>query len=172
MTQQADLRQLVYEESVRAPVWVVLLLGLFLGGSAGLVSAVAIRSLIDKPIIEGGAAAAFYVAMIIYTLVDLLLLVNFTNLMVTVSRQSLEIRFGLFYKDIPIADVTGAEVRDYSWATYGGWGLRLALGGRRAWSMIGVPQGVLVNVGAVSYFVSTRSPEALIGAINGAKSAK
>ena len=175
MTASTDLRNLVYEENVRAPTWLILVLGLFLGGSAGVVTAVAIRSLVGEPLMEGGEAAVFYAVLAVYALLALFLLVNFTNLAVTVSTQAVEMRFGLFSKTLLTADISSAEPRKYNWAQYGGWGLRLAMGGRRAWSMPGVPRGVLTTVvepgrGQKSYFISSRDPEALAAAINSQRS--
>jgi hypothetical protein len=171
MAGSTDLRNLVYEENVRAPTWLILALGLFLGGAAGVVSAVAIRSLVGEPLMEGGEAALFYTLLTMYALLDLFLLVNFTNLAVTVSPDTVEVRFGLFSKTLQARDIRGAEPRKYSWAQYGGWGLRLAMGGRRAWSMLGVPRGVLVTVAEAggaekSYFISSRDPDSLAAAIN------
>lgn len=174
MTQTPDLRNLVYEENVRAPMWLVLTLGLFLGVAAGVVSAVAIRSLIGEPVMEGAEAAIFYVVLILYALLSLFLLVNFTNLAVTVSQEFIEFRYGIFSKKLKLSDVAEATPQKYRWSTYGGWGVRLAFGGRRAWSMIGVPMGVAVvmgdSEGGKRYFVSSRSPEALAQAINTALS--
>lgn len=166
-----DLRELKYEEAVRLPVWGIGLLGLFLGVTAGVLTGVAIRNLVgDEPLIEGVEAGVFYVSFALAVVLDVFLLLNFTHLAVTVSSQGIEARFGVFAKPFMWSQVSGAEVADYSWKRYSGWGIRYTTGGRRAWSQIGAKRGVIVDVVERSssrhYFISSKRPEELAAAIN------
>jgi hypothetical protein len=165
-----DLRQLRYEENVRVPAWVIGLLALILGLTAGAMTGVAVRNIVgDDPLITGSDAAVFYVAFGLAVLVDIFVLVNFTNLSVTVADRGFEFRYGVFGKSFPWEQIKSAEPHDYRWTTYGGWGIRWATQGRRAWSQLGAKEGVVVEVDENgkkrSYFVSSRKPQELAGAI-------
>jgi hypothetical protein len=98
-------------------------------------------------------------------------LFSFRRLHIQVSDDAIRFRFGVFGKTLPLADVQGCEPQKYRWLTYGGWGIRFALGGRKAWSMPGVPEGVEITVAEGKrvrrYFVSSRSPELLAEAVRG-----
>ena len=159
-----------YTESVRVPGWIIGLLGLVLGVTAGVMTGVAIRNMVgDEPIIEGAGAAIFYVTFAFAVLLDVFILFNFTNLALKVSSQGFEIRYGLFSKFLRWDQMKSVNEEDYRWTTYGGWGIRISTRGRRAWSQLGVKSGVVVRVdekGEVrSYFVSSRRPDELEAAL-------
>jgi hypothetical protein len=165
-----DLRELRYEENVRVRGWVIAFLGLLLGGTAGAMTGVAVRNLAgDEPIITGGEAVVFYLTFGFAVLLDVFLLVNFTNLSVTVSNSGVEAGFGVFRKRFSWDQVKSVEVQDYRWMSFGGWGIRYATRGRRAWSQMGVKTGVTfaVDEGGKdrSYFVSSRRPADLASAV-------
>lgn len=161
-----DLRQLRFDENVRAPGWIIGLLGLVLGLTAGAMTGVAVRNAVgDEPIITGSNAAVFYITFAFAILIDLFVLLNFTNLSVSVADKGFEFRYGVFGKSFRWDQVKSVQVQDYRWITYGGWGIRFATQGRRAWSQLGAKQGVVVDVdeGGKSrhYFVSSRRAEDL-----------
>jgi hypothetical protein len=135
-----------------------------LGAVLGIMTGVAVAGLM-----EGGEAVAFYIILSLVALLLLLFLVNFTNLTVGVGERELEFAFGLFRKRIRLDQVTSAAPADYRWTEYGGWGIRFALGGKRAWSVPGVKRGVLVtfaeNGKERRYFISSDRPEALSQAV-------
>jgi hypothetical protein len=172
MTSQLhDLRDLKFDEGVRVPGWVIGILGLVLGVTAGALTGVAIRNLIgDEPLISGAEAAIFYVTFALAVLLDVFILFNFTNLTLSVSESGFECRYGLFGKSFKWEQINSAEVSDYRWITYGGWGIRYSTKGRRAWSQLGAKQGVVLNVTEGSserhYFVSSKRPDELLDALN------
>jgi len=68
--------------------------------------------------------------------------------------------------------VRDVRVVDYNPLRYLGWGYRIAPGGRRAFSQIGVRRGVEITANEDGkqrrYFVSSNDPEALAAAVAGA----
>lgn len=158
--------ELKYSESVWLSLWGIGILGLVLGVTAGVLTGVAIRNVVgDEPIISGSGAGTFYVAFALAVLLDVFLLFNFTNLALRVSADGFQFRYGMFSKSINWAQISSVEATDYSWITYGGWGIRLSTKGRRAWSQIGVKRGVIIEVtegkGRRRYFVSSRRADEL-----------
>ena len=156
-----DLRELRHDEGVRAPAWLIGVLALVLGLTAGALTGVAVRNMAgDDPIIEGSEAVVFYITFAIAVLIDLFVLLNFTNLSVTVADKGFEFRYGMFSKSFRWEQIKSARQQEYRWTTYGGWGIRWASQGRRAWSQLGAKEGVVVDVDeggkARSYFVSSR----------------
>lgn len=159
-----------YTENVRVRGWVIGILGLALGVTAGVMTGIAIRNMVgDEPIIEGANAAIFYATFAFAVLLDVFVLFNFTNLAVSVGAAGIEFRYGMFAKKLKWEQVKSAEPQGYSWKTFGGWGIRFSTQGRRAWSQLGVRTGVVVAVSEDghdrSYFVSSRKPDALQAAI-------
>ena len=155
-----------YEESVRAPVWVYLVLAAPLGIMLGVMTGVAIVGAIG-----GGEAVAFYIVMSLAALLNVLLLVNFTSLTVAVTDTGVVFAFGLFRKRFAFDRIRSVEASDYRWTQYGGWGIRFSFGGKRAWSVPGVKRGVLLKVNERglerSYFVSSGRPDELAKAVSG-----
>ncbi len=160
-----DLRNLRFDESVRSPNWVFLLFGGVLGLLAGLLTGLPIAGAI-----EGSGSLFVYAVLGIAMLVILFVMANFLALLTTVSDHGLEFRFGIFARRFSWNQITGAEAKPYNWLSYGGWGIRIAFGGRRAWSLLGVSHGVEVNVTGrnnrqLTYFVSSARPEELAAAL-------
>ncbi len=167
MTNQPhDLRELRFDESVRVPGWVIGILGLVLGVTAGALTGVAVRNLAgDSPIIGGSEAVVFYVTFALAILLDVFLLINFTNLTVSVADGGFEFRYGLFGKSFNWDQISDVEPTEYHSLAYGGWGIRFSTKGRRAWSQLGAKRGVVVHVNeggrARRYFVSSRRADEL-----------
>ncbi len=108
------------------------------------------------------------------TLVAVLLIavvVCFRRLSVKVSEEAVSMSFGFAHKTLPLSSIQNCETQKYRWLTYGGWGIRYATGGRRAWSMPGVAGGVEMTVTEGKqvrrHFASSRSPELLAAAATG-----
>ncbi len=160
-----DLRTLRFDESVRSPNWVFLLFGAVLGLLAGLLTGLPISGAL-----EGSESRVVYGVLGIAMLVILFVMVNFLTLLTTVSDHGLEFRFGLFARRFGWSEIAGAEAKRYNWLSYGGWGIRIAFGGRRAWSLLGVSHGVEVNVTGrndrqLTYFVSSARPDEMASAL-------
>lgn len=169
--QPAETQPTNFSENVSLPKLGIGLLGLVLGVTAGVLTGVAIRNLVgDEPIISGSGAATFYVAFALAVVLDVFLLLNFTNLAVRASDDGLTFRYGMFSKSFSWSQVSSVEATDYKWITYGGWGIRFSTQGRRAWSQLGVKRGVVVAVtegkAERRYFVSSRRADELAAAIS------
>lgn len=154
----------LYFENVRAPIWFYFVLSTPLGIVLGLMTGVAITGSIS-----GGEAIAFYIGMSLVALIVVLFLVNFTNLTITVTGGAIEFAFGLFRKRLPLSQVKAVEAATYRWVEYGGWGIRVAMKGKRAWSVPGAKRGAAIRVDERGkdrlYFISSYQPEALVDSI-------
>ena len=160
-----DLRRMRFDESVRSPNWVFILFGAVLGLFAGLLTGLPISGAL-----EGSESLIVYAVLGVATLLILFVMLNFLSLLTTVSDHGLEFRFGLFVRRFSWNEITGAETKPYNWLSYGGWGIRIAFGGRRAWSLLGVSHGVEVSVTGLNdrqltYFVSSARPDEMAAAL-------
>ena len=155
-----DLRRLRFDESVRSPNWVFIVFGALLGLFAGLLTGLPISG-----VLEGTESIIFYAVLGVAMLIVLFVMLNFLALLTTISDHGLEFRLGLFARRFAWNQIAGAQAKPYNWLTYLGWGIRIAYGGRRAWSLPGVSHGVEVRVTdpsgrELTYFVSSaRSDE-------------
>ena len=161
----ADLRTLRFDESVRSPNWVFILFGALLGVFAGLLTGLPISGAL-----EGTESLVVYPVLGFAMLVILFAMLNFLVLLTTISEHGLEFRFGLLARRFAWNQIDGAEAKPYNWLAYGGWGIRIALGGRRAWSLLGVSRGVEVSVTVrkgrqLRYFISSARPDEMAKAL-------
>lgn len=106
----------------------------------------------------------------VFTLFTVLRLVRrFANVAVEVEDEAVRLRFGGVEKRLPAASVRDVRVVTYNPLRYLGWGYRAGIGGGRAFSQIGIARGVEITVDNDGrderYFVSSRTPEALAGAV-------
>jgi Protein of unknown function (DUF3093) len=152
-----------YQEEVPAPFW---LQTVILVGIGALIAAIVAAAAGDD---TGWPLYVYYPFMAFLAAALLLVLLSFRRLKIAVSDQDLHFAFGVFKKSFPLASIQRAEAKKYRWLTYGGWGIRYALGGRRAWSLPGTPEGVEITVSegkrVRTYFVSSRSPALLAEAL-------
>ena len=135
-----NVANVVFSESVRASTLAFAFIG------AVYVALIAL--FIGVPIVNGmedSRAWAFYATTGTVIAVLSFFLVNFMVLRNTVSTDGLEFRFGILARRFAWSQVLDAETRRYRWLDYGGWGIRWVPGGRRAWSLFGVPEGVVVT---------------------------
>ena len=87
---------------------------------------------------------------------------GFNHLHTEVREDSVRFRYGPLGKTISAAHLTGIEVEPYRWLVYGGWGIRFALGKRRAYSVPGCREGVVFLLrDGTRYHVSSRAPQEL-----------
>ncbi len=90
---------------------------------------------------------------------------------VEVEEEAIRVAVGPFERRIPARSVRDVRVGAYNPLPFLGWGYRPGLGGRRAFSQIGVPRGVEITTREEGeqhrYFVSSNDPEALAEAITG-----
>jgi len=153
-----------YREIVAFPAW---LQGLVVVAVAGMVAALIIPAITA----DGGWRfyTQYYPVMGLATLVTVTVALNFRYLTIVVTDEEVRFHFGIFGTSLPLEAVQTCEVKRYQWLPYGGWGLRMASGGRMAYSVLGVPRGVEVTVERKGklrrYFVSSAQPEALAAAL-------
>lgn len=60
-------------------------------------------------------------------LVALALWALFYELQITVSREEVQIRFGIFGPNIPLRAIERCEAVEYSWVEFGGWGIKRSI---------------------------------------------
>jgi len=161
-TENMDFRER-YREIVAFPAW---LQGLVVVAVAGMVAALIIPAITA----DGGWRfyAQYYPVMGLATLVTVTVMLNFRHLTIVVTDEEVRFRFGIFGTSFPLEAVRTCEVKRYQWLPYGGWGLRMASGGRMAYSVLGVPRGVEITAERKGklrrYFVSSVQPEVLAAA--------
>ena len=153
-----------YTESVRAEWWLYSFLALLFGGTTGALTGVAITGSI-----EGAEAAVFYITFALSALTSVFVIVNFTNLDIAIDDRGLSFSFGMFRRSFDWSSITDAQAEPYRWVRFGGWGIRLGTGRRRAWSMLFVRTGVNVTVQSggrtMEYYLSSRRPEEMARAL-------
>jgi hypothetical protein len=149
-----------YEEEIPLPAWFQLIL---LAGLAAIAFAVIASAL--SGLDGAGTYAVYYLAMTVAFVFVVFAFVTFRRLTIAISDDEVRFGFGVLRKSIPLERIQACEPKRYKWLTYGGWGIRFALGGRRAWSVPGVAGGVELTVAegrrVRRYFVSSRYPELL-----------
>jgi hypothetical protein len=107
----------------------------------------------------------------------LLAWVLFMYLRITVTAEHVHVQLGLFGPKIPIADIVDAAVESYPFVKYGGWGLRFALDGSRAYSVPGHGgRGLRIRYKKRSgrestVWVTSPNPEEILAAIDKARAA-
>ena len=90
----------------------------------------------------------------------------FLVLRVAVTPAEVSFRFGPFTKRMAPGDIERIAVTPYRWVSYGGWGLRMARGRRRAYTVPFLRTGVeLTAADGRTYYVSSRNPPLLAAAI-------
>lgn len=66
-------------------------------------------------------------------LMFLVLALSLAVLRSVVTDSHLNVKYGLWGPEIPLAAITACRVVDYDWTKFGGWGIRRGLGGARAY---------------------------------------
>lgn len=93
----------------------------------------------------------------------------FLALEVTVSAEALRFRFGPFGRTLGASALREAQVRQYPWLAFGGWGWRFGRldgGSAQAYSVPFLREGVAVaTTEGRTYYISSRTPQRLVEAI-------
>ncbi len=161
-------RQTLFEEYLRAPKWMFVLLGIMLGLSSGGLTAVGIRSFTDDPLLTGSEAAIFFISFAIGTALILYAMLNATLLSIRADANGIEVKLGI----LGVGDswswdsIASATPASHNIMRHGGRGNIFAPSSRRSWTMIGITNGVEITVhddkgGARICFVSSRRGEDL-----------
>ena len=157
----------IYFEQVRASGRVFSSLGLLLGVTGGSVTGVAVKGLIGDPLVTGGNAVVFYIAFSASSLITFFVMLNYLMMSLQVSKDALEIKFGLKSETIGRGRIVGVRVAE----TKSRMSRAMSQGGRRLskmWTVLGVGSGIELDIssskdGARSgktrtWFVSSREP--------------
>ncbi len=161
-----EARPYRFSESVPMPLWFRPILLVGIGGvGAGMIA----------PLLDDAEswtwAAIYYPSMLVALAVLVAAMGIFRRLRIAVTDKRVDFGFGILRKSLPLASIQSCEVKRYNWLPYGGWGIRFSTGGRRAYSMPGVPRGVEITVGQGKkvrrYFVSSTQPERFASSLSG-----
>lgn len=153
-----------YREVVPFPPWIQ---GLAVLAVAGMAAALVIPTVTSVE--DWHFYAWYYPVMGLAALVTLVVVTNFRYLTIVVTDERVRFAFGIFGTSLPLDTLQSCEVKRYQWLPYGGWGLRMATGGRTAYSVVDVARGVEITAERKGkrrrYFVSSAQPEALAAAL-------
>jgi hypothetical protein len=155
-----------YFESVRASGRALGFLGLMLGASGGILTGVAVKGLVDEPLVTGTNAVVFYLAFAASSVITLFVMLNYTTLNIRVDDANLKITLGMKSKTIALDSIASAAVaQPKSRMT------RVASkqGNIQMWSVLGVNSGVELTTSsepsATTTFVASKDPEAFLQAL-------
>jgi len=88
MTQQKQS----YFQHVKASGQMFGFLGLMLGVTGGVLTGVAVKGLVDEPLVTGGGAIAFYAAFSLSSLMTLFVMLNYLSMSLRITTDQLDIR--------------------------------------------------------------------------------
>lgn len=99
-------------------------------------------------------------------LLDIILLMTFASLKITVEDGMLRFGFGKLRRKFPLEKIESAEAAEYSFLNYFGYGIRYGLDGTQGYIPRG-GKGILLKIKGekLKYFISSGEPEALIAAL-------
>ena len=160
-----------YFEHVRASGRVFSFLGLLLGATGGVVTGVAIKGLIGDPLVSGGGAVAFYTTFSASSLITLFVMLNYLMMSLQVSKDGLDIKFGMKTASVERVELIAVRVAD----TRSRMSRALGQDGRKIsqmWTVLGVGSGIEIDIlsgqngdgddgKAETWFVSSRDPARL-----------
>lgn len=158
----------IYEEYLRAPGWFFALLGLMLGVSSGVMTAVGIGSLREDPLISGVEALIFFVGFAGSIVVIVYVMLNSTIMSIVADSDGLHVKMGVLGAGTSWSwdSIGSVNLVVRSVARHGGRGNIFAPSGRRCWSMFGLSSGAELQVDdglgkTTLYFVSSKRAEEL-----------
>jgi len=105
---------IIFTEAVRSPIWVYMILGLFLGLNSAIASGVMIVGLISEPLFTGTQSYIFYFAFFSSAIVCFYALVFFTKVEVNLSKEYLNISKRNTSKNINIDSISHLEKVSYT----------------------------------------------------------
>ena len=166
-----------YYEQVRASGRVFSFLGLLLGVTGGAVTGVAVKGLIGDPLVSGGSAVVFYIAFSASSLITFFVMLNYLMMNLQVSKDALEIKFGMKSTSIARGRIVGVRVAE----TKSRMSRALSQDGRKLskmWTVLGIGSGIELDLisgvddgsgdatgagGKIeTWFVSSRDPAKLL----------
>lgn len=169
MSETIVYRNAIYEEKVPFTwfVWLALLMFCL----TGLFLFFLIYSLQNPPNPVDGAPAWFWLIMTALFAIVSWLIMNFKELVVSISDEGVTVRYGKFKQFQPWANIAGAYTDRHPGLKYGGWGIRLGWSdGKKqiVYNTYGLPV-IELNLKQGKYgkmVFSTRNPEEVAGIIS------
>jgi hypothetical protein len=168
MTQQQNN----YFQQVKASGRMFGFLGLMLGVTAGALTGVAVKGLIDEPVVTGGGALAFYAAFGISSLMTMFVMLNYLSMSLRLSSDKFDIRLGMKGSEVAISDIKAVRIADPKSRM-----TRAATQARpdtrsiaKMWSVLGVKTGIEIDIQQSNssedgkpetWFVASNDPEIL-----------
>jgi hypothetical protein len=155
-----------YRERVLMPGWVVPALGAL----GGLLTFRRVRRAARR-----GRPAWRQALTLINSVMTLMTALRFVrglgSVAVEVEEESIHVGLGTTEQRIPVASIRDVRVASYNPVRFLGWGHKSGLGGRQAFSQMGVRRGIEIVATDGSrertYFISSNTPEALASAVAG-----
>ena len=157
-----------YFQQVKASGRMFGFLGLMLGVTGGVLTGVAVKGLVDEPVVSGGGAVAFYGAFALSSLMTLYVMLNYLSMSLRLSGGKFDIRLGMKSAIVETADVKAVRV-----ATPASRMARAATQTRpdrrsiaRMWSVLGVKTGIEIDIATAggtdeTWFIASLDPETL-----------
>ena len=134
----------IYKETVPFSLWKYIMV--IMGGITIAFFVLCIYQLAGGTIGSNTVPTWYYLLLFLVFLVISAFLINFKQLDIKITSQSITVRFGILKSIIPWDNINGCCIDDASGISYGGWGLRIARGKGtwiRAYNLTGCPQIVL-----------------------------
>ena len=159
-------------EHQRAPSWIFAFLGLLLGVTSGLLTAVGIRNFGDDPLLTGSEVAIFFPCFAGGVIGIVYVMLNSTLMETKTTEQGLTVRLGLMgtQRTFTWETIRAIRTAEHSLARHGGRGNPFAPSSRRAWTMYGVRNGVELEIfteaGTQIVFVSSKKADELVKAVS------
>ena len=172
---ESEQQETSFTEHLRAPGWIFALLGLMLGGTSGLLTAVGIRNFGDDPLLSGTEAGIFYACFAFGALGIVYVMLNSTLMETKTTEKGLTVKLGVLGTQRTFAWETISAIRaaDHNIARHGGRGNPFSPSSRQSWTMYGVRSGVELEIKVGDdtqvVFVSSREAEGLVAVSRSAR---
>jgi len=169
LSEKVVYRNVIYEEKV--PFTWFAWLALMMFGVTALFLGFLIYSLQNPQNLVDEAPAWFWLIMTVAFAFVSWLILNFKELVISITDEGVTARYGKFKQFQPWANIAGSDIDRHPGLKYGGYGIRLGWSGGRphiVYNTYGVPLVELgLKHGKYSKLVfSTRNPEEVAGIIS------
>jgi hypothetical protein len=153
-----------YFEQVASPTGIFTFLGLLLGITAGVLTGVAIKGIVDVPVVSGGSAVAFYTSFAASSIITLFVMLNYLIMKVQASSSGISLNIGMRSVSLRFEEISEVRVAE----TRSRMSRALTRDGQRVtqmWTVLGVGSGVELTVErggrSENWFVASKTPHLL-----------
>lgn len=155
-----DNKEIVYSERFNFYFIIVVLL---------FIASMYVVSFFNEFIKAGLPSTGDIIIIVCILILFIFIIGNFTVLKITITKEYVEARYGLFYKRVSLNNINSASSHKYKFTDYWGWGIRGSFSGTVAYNIPGDKStGVLLEYDDLKtqktrqFFFSCRRPEAVI----------